>query len=31
MLLDIDNPRQEMFLKRYLLEYLSNKQRDEEE
>ena len=31
MLLDIDNPRQEMFLKRYLLEYLSNKQRDDEE
>lgn len=31
MLLDIDNPRQEMFLKRYLLEYFANKQRDEEE
>jgi hypothetical protein len=31
MLLDIDNPRQEQFLKRYLLEYFANKQRDEEE
>lgn len=31
MLLDIDDPRQELFLKRYLLEYFANRQRDEEE